>query len=327
MHIKYGRPEPVFAHKMDALFKRKDCMIEVNPGSVLLPPKYQDIGERIINLEVRPDDVWLVSFPRTGSTWTQEMVWCICNDLDYERAQQPGIFRTPLIELTAVLGNEEGDWKEELGNSVDLVEAMPKGQPRFIKTHLPLELLPKQLTIVKPKIVYVARNPKDMCVSYYHYCKLVHNLDGPFEDFCELFLANKAPYGPIWDHIRGFWKLHKESDNVMFVKYEDMKKNHVQCIKDTTKFFNKPELSDTQIQSLIDHLSFNKMKENPALNLEAFLKVKNGENFQSKDDNEKFIRKGVIGDWKNYMSPELSAKFDKWMEENLKDTGLTFEMN
>lgn len=38
-----------------------------------------------------------------------------------------------------------------------------------------------------------------------------------------------------------------------------------------------------------------------------------------------FIRKGEVGDWKNYMSDELVAKFDAWTETNLAGTGLSFE--
>lgn len=53
------------------------------------------------------------------------------------------------------------------------------------------------------KVIYTARNPKDMCVSFYHYCVLVHNLKGTFEEFCELFLKGTAPIGPVWDHILG----------------------------------------------------------------------------------------------------------------------------
>jgi hypothetical protein len=42
------------------------------------------------------------------------------------------------------------------------------------------------------QVVYIARNPKDMCVSYYYYCTLVHNMKGSFEDFCELFLKGRG---------------------------------------------------------------------------------------------------------------------------------------
>jgi len=126
-----------------------------------------------------------------------------------------------LLRLTALMGNDTSKLKDELGNSVEQVENM--ASPRFIKTHLPVPLLPEQLNNVKPKIVYVTRNPKDMCVSYYHYCKLIHGLHGSFEEFCDLFIQGKTPIGPIWDHILGFWE-QKDEPNVLFIKYEDMKK-------------------------------------------------------------------------------------------------------
>ena len=35
-----------------------------------------------------------------------------------------------------------------------------------------------------------------------------------------------------------------------------------------------------------------------------------------------FIRKGIVGDWKNHFTPEMNAEWDPWIEENLKGSGL-----
>lgn len=67
MYIKYENLEDKFAKRLDDLFGVKDCLIEVNPGKCILPPKYKDLGQRIKNMKVRPDDIWLVSYPRTGN--------------------------------------------------------------------------------------------------------------------------------------------------------------------------------------------------------------------------------------------------------------------
>ena len=43
--------------------------------------------------------------------------------------------------------------------------------PRIIKTHLPHKVLPKQLWEKAAKVIYIARNPKDLAVSYYNFSK------------------------------------------------------------------------------------------------------------------------------------------------------------
>ncbi len=36
----------------------------------------------------------------------------------------------------------------------------------------------------------------------------------------------------------------------------------------------------------------------------------------------KFIRKGIVGDWKNHFTPEMNVEWDAWINEQLKDSGL-----
>lgn len=51
---------------LDKMFKKKDCMVEINPGRVILPADYMTIGQDILDMEVRDSDVWMCSYPRTG---------------------------------------------------------------------------------------------------------------------------------------------------------------------------------------------------------------------------------------------------------------------
>lgn len=71
-----------------------------------------------------------------------------------------------------------------------------ESSPRFIKTHLPFDLLPREIRTgkKKPKIIYAARNPKDTCVSYYYHCRLMEGYRGDFNNFCRLFLGDKCRY-------------------------------------------------------------------------------------------------------------------------------------
>jgi len=51
----------------------------------IMPRKFVDKDlERIKNMEVFEDDIWVVTYPKCGTTWTQEMIWMIGYNLDYE---------------------------------------------------------------------------------------------------------------------------------------------------------------------------------------------------------------------------------------------------
>ena len=79
-------------------------------------------------------------------------------------------------------------------DSVNYAKNMPN--PRLIRTHLPFDLLPKQLRSgeKKPKMIYPLRNVKDTCISYYYHSKLIFGYNGNFNEFCSLFLAEKGEF-------------------------------------------------------------------------------------------------------------------------------------
>lgn len=64
----------------------------------VLTPRYKKFADKIKNFTIKSDDTWLISFPKTGTTWTQEMVWLICNDLDFKGAEEKLEIRFPFLE-------------------------------------------------------------------------------------------------------------------------------------------------------------------------------------------------------------------------------------
>lgn len=200
---------------------------------------------------------------------------------------------------------------------------------RFIKTHLPWHLLPDQLKDNSSvKIVYTMRNPKDQVVSYYHYCLLAHKINCTFDEFIETFLANKMVYGSSSEHMLEYYK-RRHQPNILIVKYEDMKRDLPSVIRQCAEHLEiNRKLTEDDINKLCEHVKFEKMEKNPSVNLEAI--VFKDPSVREQIDHEtynkvKFIRKGQVGDWQNYFTPETNAKFDEWIEQNLGGTGLTFD--
>ncbi|XP_072041098.1 sulfotransferase 1C3-like [Amphiura filiformis] len=212
--------------------------------------------------------------------------------------------------------------------------------PRTIKSHLSGHLLPPDVFKKKARIVYVARNPKDMCVSYYYFHIMVPNLPTPKSrnEFFEDFFAGKITYGPWWEHYLFYWNLRHES-NVLFVKFEEMKKDLKSVVEDVAKFLIYT-LFDDVINGIVDHCSFASMQKNPMTNPDTILKTvrmpqdQRKKDLDSKDgvtveepkqEKSPFMRKGKVGDWRNHFTVAQNEAFDVFMQEKLAGSGLVFE--
>lgn len=66
MSLTYTTVDGSIGDKLDKIFKVKSSFLKVQPGDCLLPPQYVFIGTKVRDLEIRNDDVWIVSYPRTG---------------------------------------------------------------------------------------------------------------------------------------------------------------------------------------------------------------------------------------------------------------------
>ncbi|XP_043946751.1 luciferin sulfotransferase-like [Drosophila biarmipes] len=206
-----------------------------------LPSAYMDFAERIDAFETKESDVFVATFMKSGTTWMQELVWLLLNDLDYERARSEYPFnRSPFLEysaLNAVVGLD----------SIDKCNKLP-GNIRLIKSHLPAQLLPRQIWKLGRKIIYVARNPKDVIVSSYHQIIGLYFWQGSLEGM-------------------------RNEKNVFFVTYEEMSRDLEDVVGRLSKFLDCKDLSKGEMEKLLNHLSFENIKASKFGNPTNFIRT------------------------------------------------------
>ncbi|XP_068097170.1 sulfotransferase 2B1-like [Hyperolius riggenbachi] len=251
--------------------------------------------------QVRDDDVFNVTFPKSGTTWMQEILSLIYSNGD------PTTIKTEFSW-------DRVPWIEQHRGRSDL-EHRPS--PRLITTHLPRYLIPPSFNNTKAKVIYTIRNPKDVCVSLYHFSLMASFLEKheEFQDFIPLFLSNKILFGSWFDHVKG-WLTMKDQPNFLLLSYDNMVKDLRGNVVKICKFLGK-ELDDAAIDSVVEHSSFQAMKDNVMSNYsvvpnEIFDKARGS-----------FIRKGVSGDHKNYFTPAQEEEFDRIYNESMKDVDLS----
>ncbi|XP_070495889.1 sulfotransferase 1C2-like isoform X2 [Chironomus tepperi] len=270
----------------------------------IMPRKYTEKDlERVKNMEIFEDDIFVITFPKCGTTWTEEMVWMLNNNLDYETSKNVRLTaRFPFLEWGGIIHHLDVDRIEELKN-------LPR--PRHINTHLPIFMLPDQLWTVKPKVIYVTRNPKDAAVSWFHHHRHFHQYQGTKADFIEAFSKDLMFFSPMNRHVLDFWKIRDEP-NILFLFFEDMKRNLEQEVKKTMKFLNK-DYSQDQIDKLCTHLSFDSIKDNKTVNKNEELRrfvTSVGGNYDPSEYT--FIRKGQVGGYKDELTVEENEMMDKY---------------
>uniref|UniRef100_A0A8B9EM86 Sulfotransferase n=1 Tax=Anser cygnoides TaxID=8845 RepID=A0A8B9EM86_ANSCY len=240
--------------------------------------------------DAREDDVLLGSYPKSGTHWLAGVI--------------TKLYNTP-ITLTSPI---------EYGDVSRLEELNKLSSKRIIPTHLDYNMLPSNFKNKNCKMIYISRNPKDTAVSMYHYYR--ENPHLPTVDtwtaFFDLFLEGDVVCGSWFDHFLS-WEEHKNDKNILFLFYEDMKKDLPKIVKEISVFLDI-DISDDNIQDICKKSSFSEMKNDtekensdPSHTVCALT------------SNRKLIfRKGIVGDWKNHFTPKQNLKFEEIFNEKMK---------
>ena len=199
---------------------------------------------------------------------------------------------------------------------IDVLEAMKT--PRIIKTHLQFKFFEKQLREKKTKVVLGARNIKDTLVSLYHFYRMnasLGSMKGPFSEFFQLFREKHLAFGDWFDFNLGYWNNHKHYE-LFVLKYEDLHEDLEGTVQKLAEFLER-DLNQEQIKKIASHVSFQAMLCNDNVN--------HTKKSHFKHEISQFMRKGEVGDWKNYLTKEQEQYVDELYSERVEGSGLEFD--
>ena len=197
-------------------------------------------------------DIFVVTQMKCGTTWMQQIVYEILNHGNGDLSDQGH------NHLYAV-----SPWIEAVdGVSMGKAPLIGKNRRRLIKTHLPAQLCPYD---EKARYIYVTRDPVSCFASIADFYQLMAGpLSPPRSEMLDWFLSEEMWWGPWPLHAAGWWDRSKRQDNILFLHFEEMKKDLKGIIRRVAEFLGE-QLSEDEVRKVEAKSAFHYMKANEDL--------------------------------------------------------------
>lgn len=222
----------------------------------------------------RPDDVFIATAPKSGTTLMQMMLYQLTTDGSMSFPHIDSV--SPFFELDFLRGAQPG-----------FHERFPS--PRIFKTHLYYEHLPPGAT----RIVYMVRNVWDVAVSSYHHETLVNGMDVDFGMFLDRYLAGQTRFISWFGHLESWWP-HRNDPNVLFLRYEEAIRDLEGTVRKVAAFCGIP-IDEREMPRILERCGLEFMKRYDAKFDPRMRRVISGESGT-------FIREGKAGKGRQALS-------------------------
>lgn len=226
------------------------------------------------NFGVYPDDTFIISYPKSGSTWTRFLVANLAHP--EETVTFANLDR--VLPATAVASRRQ---------------LKKMSRPRILKSHNYFDHRYK-------RVVYVVRDPRDVVLSEYRF-----NLKGraiqdgyPIEKFVTRFVNGEiGDYGSWKENVASWVATRCGSSNFLLLRYEDMVADTAREVAKVAAFLGI-HASPERIASVVEKSSADKMRAMEKKESETWVVTKG----RRKDI--PFVGAATAGGWKSKLPQE-----------------------
>jgi hypothetical protein len=239
-----------------------------------------DIADR--NLAVHTDDTFIVSYPRSGNTWTRFLIANL-------------VFPSESVNFT----NIERLVPDTSSQSNRTLKRTPR--PRIIKSHTYFD--PRY-----PRVLYIVRDPRDLVLSYLAFQKKYRQLpdDYPLTNYVDDFVNGRlisAGWGTWGENVASWVYTRQNRDGFLLLRYEDMKSNTDRELSRIATFLGL-KLSPERLKQAIEASSPERMREMERTQSNDWVATKK----HRKDI--PFVGPAVSGRWQSDLPVALVSKIE-----------------
>ena len=223
---------------------------------------------------LRPADVFVASYPRSGNTWLRFML--------YEILVGKSSTFTNVHSLVPDIG-QQGSALPVLAN-----------QGRLIKTHEPYLPLYR-------KAIYLVRDARDVALSEFAYQKALGLAEDNFETYLPRFLRGEVnPFGSWSAHVDSWMEAKDRGDaDVLLVRFDQMRSQPEDSLAGMMDFLQVPVERET-IRRAVANNSVEKMRDKEKVNP------------QKASAKGRFIRSGAVGGWRERFTETQAELVEKY---------------